>query len=144
MASRPQQQGDTDVLPIGEAQLVVTNALLVKTQAVLDAASAEVGTKIDPDNIAVTELPNTLVIQIAVQDHDPNQAAAIANALVTSLIQKNQELLSGRYAELEATLSEQVVQVEGQIADLQAQFTSLNGASIREQLTQVNAQIDQA
>jgi capsular exopolysaccharide synthesis family protein len=144
LVNRPTQQTSLDLLPLSEDQLVATNTLLVKTKPVLDGASYQLGTKINPDKILVNQLPNTLIIQIRVQDTDANQAAAIANTLVKILVQENEKLLAGRYATTEAALTAQIDQVQKQITSLQAQFTDMNDASIQEQLKIVNQQIDQS
>ncbi len=93
LVNRPRQQTNVDLLPLSEDQLVSTNALMVKTKPVLDDASHELGIKINPDNVTVTVLPNTMVMQIKVQDRDPKQAAAIANTLVQILIKENENIL---------------------------------------------------
>ena len=77
LVNRSRQQTAVDLLPLSEDQLVTTNALMVKTKPVLDDASYELGIKIDPDTISVTVLPNTMVIQIKVQNRDAKQAAAL-------------------------------------------------------------------
>ncbi len=145
LVSRPRQQttSSVDLLPLSEDQLVTTNALLVKTKPVLDEAAYELGVKIDPDNVTVTVLPNTLIIQIKVQDSDPKQAAAIANTLVKILIQENDSILAGRYATTESALTAQIADAQKQIDTLQTQFTQMNDASIQEQLKLVNQQTDQ-
>ncbi len=140
LVNRPRQQTSVDLLPLSEDQLVTTNALMVKTKPVLDDASYELGRKIDPDNVTVTVLPNTLVIQIKVQDRDPKQAAAIANTLVKILIKENESILAGRYASAESALTSQIDQVQKQIDSLQTQYTQMNDASIQEQLKLVSQQ----
>ncbi|HTP02644.1 MAG TPA: GNVR domain-containing protein [Anaerolineales bacterium] len=142
LISRPRQQTSVDLLPLSEDQLVSTNALMVKTKPVLDDASYELGAKINPDNIVVTVIPNTLIIQIKVQDQDPKQAAAIANTLVKILIQQNDDIMASRFAASETALTGQIDQVQKQIDSLQSQYTQLNDASIQEQLKLVNQQTD--
>ena len=142
LVNRPRQQTNVDLLPLSEDQLVTTNALMVKTKPVLDDASYELGVKIDPDNVTVTVLPNTMVIQIKVQDRDPKQAAAIANTLVKILIKENESILEERYAATESALTAQIDQVQKQIDSLQTQYTQMNDASIQEQLKLVGQQTD--
>ncbi len=141
LVNRPRQQSTgVDLLPLSEDQLVTTNALMVKTKPVLDDASYELGIKINPDNVTVTVLPNTLVVQIKVQDRDPKQAAAIANTLVNILIKENENILAGRYASTESALTAQIDQVQKQIDSLQTQYSQMNDASIQEQLNLVSQQ----
>lgn len=131
-----------DILSLNEDQLVTTDALMVKTKPVLDDAAYELGIKIDPDNVAVTVLPNTLIIQIKVQDRDPKQAAAIANKLVEILIKQNESIMAGNYEATERALTAQIDQVQKQIDSLQSQYTQMNDSSIQEQLKLVGQQTE--
>ncbi len=142
LVNRPRQQTNVDLLPLSEDQLVSTNALMVKTKPVLDDASHELGIKINPDNVTVTVLPNTMVMQIKVQDRDPKQAAAIANTLVQILIKENENILEERYAATESALKAQIDLVQKEIDSLQTQYTQMNDASIQEQLKLVAQQIE--
>ena len=140
---RSRQSTNTDLLPLREDQLVSTNIQLVKSQPVLDIASNQSGTTIKADNIQVSAVPNTLIIQIKVQDASSQRAAKIANILVQVLIQQNKDLVAGRYATFESSLNTQIEQIQKQINNLQSQISQINEASITEQLTQVNQQMDQ-
>ena len=142
LVNRPQQQSSVDLLPLSEAQLVTTNALMVKTKPVLDETAYELGIKLNPDNVTVAVLPNTMVVQIKVQDRDPKQAAAIANTLVKVLIKENEDILAERYATTESALTSQIDQVRKKIDDLQSQYTQMNDASIQAQLKVVGQEID--
>lgn len=142
LVNRPRQQTSVDLLPLSEDQLVSTNALMVKTKPVLDDASYELGFKVKPDNLSVTVLPNSMIMQIKVQDLDPQRAATIANTLVKILIKQNEEILVQRYAATEAALKVQIDAVQQQIESLQTQYTQLNDAQIQEQLKLVGQQID--
>ena len=143
LISRSRQQSNTDMLPLGEDQLISTNVQLAKSQPVLDAVSAKLGSKVKADNIQVASISNTLIIQIRAQDQDPQQAAKIANTLVEVLIQQNQDMVAARYTDFENRLNEQIDQLQTQIHDLQSQITQINDASIADQLTQVNQEIEQ-
>jgi capsular exopolysaccharide synthesis family protein len=143
LISRARQQSNTDMLPLGEDQLVSTNIQLVKSQPVLNAASSRLGKQLDTDTIQVSAIPNTLIIQIRVQDPDPEQAATIANTLVQVLLQQNEDLVSARYAEFENSLNAQIDELQKQISDLQGEINLINDASISEQLVQVGKEIDQ-
>jgi tyrosine-protein kinase Etk/Wzc len=142
LISRARQQTNTDMLPLGEDQLVSTNIQLAKSQPVLDEVSAQLGIKMNTDNLQVNAIPNTLIVQIKVQDADPQQSATIANTLVQVLIQENENLVSARYADFENNLNMQIDQIQKQIAELQTQISQINDASISEQLEQVNKEIE--
>jgi capsular exopolysaccharide synthesis family protein len=142
LISRTREQSNADMLPLSDDQLVAINLQLAKAQPVLDEASSQLGSKIDPDNIQVSSIPNSLMVQIKVEDTDPKRAAAIANLLVQILIQQNESLLSGRYAAFEDAINSQIDQVQIEIGGLQTEINQINDASIQDQLKQVNQQID--
>lgn len=141
--SRVRQQGNSDMLALSDEQLLAINLQLAKSQPVLDDVSSQLGSKVVADNIQVDTIPNTLIIQIKVQDLDPQRSAMIANLLVQTLVQKNQALVSGRYMGLENAINDQIDQAQKQINGLQTQINQINEAGIQEQLVQVNQQIDQ-
>jgi capsular exopolysaccharide synthesis family protein len=142
LISRARQQTNTDMLPLGEDQLVSTNLQLAKSQPVLEAVSAELGSKVDAEAIQASVISNTLIIQIKAQDADPQRAAMIANTLVKVLIQQNQELVAARYTDFESNLNAQIDQLQGQINELQSQINQINAASIAEQMDQVSEEIE--
>jgi tyrosine-protein kinase Etk/Wzc len=93
--------------------------------------------------IQVDSIPNSLILQIKVQDTDPQRATTIANLIVQTLIKHNEVLLSTRYEEYENAINKQIEQAQKQIDDLQTRIKEINTAGIQEQLTQVNQQIEQ-
>jgi capsular exopolysaccharide synthesis family protein len=141
--SRARQQGSSDLLALSDEQFLAINLQLAKSQPVLNEVSSQLGIKIDADNIQVSAIPNSLIIQIKVRDNDPQLAAKITNLIVRTLVQQNEALLSGRYTGFENAISEQIDQVQKQIDELQTQIDKINNSSIQEQLAQVNQQIDQ-
>ncbi len=143
LVSRTRQQSTADMLPLSDEQLVAINLQLAKSQPVLAEVSDQLGSKVDADNILVSTIPNTLIVQIKVQDQDPKRAADIANLLVQILIRQNQSLLSGRYETFEAAINDQIDEVSAQIDSLQTEIKQINDTSVQQQLDQVNQQIDQ-
>ena len=143
LVSRTRQQSTADMLPLSDEQLVAINLQLAKSQPVLAEVSDQVGGKVDADNIQVSTLPNTLIVQIKVQDTDPKRAADIANVLVQTLIRQNQSLLSGRYETFEAAINAQIDDVSTQMKSLQTEINQINDTSVQQQLDQVNQQIEQ-
>ncbi len=130
-----------DMVALSDDQLLAIALQLVKSQDVLNDVSSQLGSKIDADNIQVSPIPNTLIMQITVLDNDPKQAAVIANLLVQTLIQKNEMLLSGRYTAIENSINERSDQVQKQIDGLQTQVNEINTTGIQEQLKQVDQQM---
>ncbi|MBK7452755.1 MAG: hypothetical protein IPJ46_03280 [Anaerolineales bacterium] len=141
--SRARQQGNSDVLSLSDEQLLAINLQLAKSQTVLNAVSSQLGSKVDVDNIQAGALPNTLIVQIKIQDTDPQRATTIANLLVQELIQQNEFLLSEQYTGFENAIIEQIEQVQQQIDGLQTQISQINNTSIQEQQEQVDQEIEQ-
>lgn len=141
--SRTRQQSNSDILSLSDEQLLAINLQLAKSQSVLNGVSSQLGYKVDADNIQAGAIPNTLIIQIKVQDNDPKRAAEIANLIVHTLVQQNETLLTERYTGLENAINEQIDQVQKQIDSLQTQIDQINNTSIQKQLTQVDQQIGQ-
>jgi capsular polysaccharide biosynthesis protein/MinD-like ATPase involved in chromosome partitioning or flagellar assembly len=131
------------MLSLNDEQLMAINLQMAKSQPVLNEVIAQLGRKVSPDSIDVSSLPNTLIIQIKVEDPDPQDAATIANLIVETLIKQNETLLSGWYSATEKSLTEQLVQVQAQIDVLQTQISQNAETSIQGQLAQVNLQIDE-
>ncbi len=143
LVSRTRQQSNADMLSLSDEQLLAINLQLAKAQPTLDDVSAKLGFKVDADSIQVSAVPNTLIVQVKVQDVDPNRAATIANLLVETLIQKNETFHSGRYTTFEEAINSQIDQVQQQIGSLQAEVGQINDSSIQTQLAQINQQIEQ-
>ncbi|MBI5935699.1 MAG: hypothetical protein HY867_18505 [Chloroflexi bacterium] len=141
--SRARQTGNADMLSLNDEQLMAINLQLAKSQPVLNEVIAQLGRKVSPDSIEVSAIPNTLIIQIKVEDPDPQQAAIIANLIVQTLIEQNETLLSGWYAATEKSITAQLNQVQTQMDSLQAQISQSAETSVQGQLTQVNQQIEQ-
>jgi len=143
LVSRVGEQSNSDMFLLDEEQLYAVNLQLIKSQPVLNEVSSQLGSKINKDDIRVEEIANTTIIQVKVQDNDPQRAAAIANLLVQTLVQQNHTLLSERYTASENAITEQLDQVQKQIDSLQTQIGQISDTGIQEQLTQVGLQIEQ-
>lgn len=141
MVMRPPQEGVSDYTYLSGQQLTQTFIQLVTTQPVLDAASAELDYKISDEQVTAQQIRDTQVIQLAVEDYDPERAADIANALIAQLIVQNESFQAGRFSAAEASLQEQVQKMEEQIAGLQAVITEISTENLEEQTVQLEAQI---
>jgi capsular exopolysaccharide synthesis family protein len=141
--SRARLQSNADMLSLNDEQLMAVNLQLATSLPVLNEVIAQLGSKVSPDSVEVSQIPNTLIIQIKVTDPDPQRAATIANLLVQTLIKQNETLLSGWYTATENSITEQLDQVQTQIEALQTQIDQINEAGVQEQLAQVNQQIEQ-
>lgn len=139
--NRTRQQSNADILSISNEQMLAINLQMAKSQQILNEVAGRIGSQVDPDNIIVEVIPNSLIIQIKVQDADPQRAATIANLLVETLIWQNESLLSGFYSGFETAINEQIAPAQLQIDQLQAEISQLKTSGIQEQLNQVNSQI---
>jgi capsular exopolysaccharide synthesis family protein len=141
MIMRPPQESVSDYTYLSGQQLTQTYVQLVTTQPVLDAASAEVGYTIEREQITVQQIRDTQVIQLTVEDENPQHAAQIANVLVLKLIEQNDAFQAGRFNAAEDSLREQIRQMESQIAGLQTVINQISSQNLQDQIAQLEAQI---
>lgn len=129
-AANPQQTADTYVQ-------------FLNMEPVLNMVSQRVGYQIDPDAIHVQLVPNTQIINVAVDDTDPRRAALTADTLVQVLIEQNEILQAGRYADSETSLIAQISEMEKQINSLQDQLDQAKAVAVEAQIGKVQTQIDE-
>ncbi|RPI95337.1 MAG: polysaccharide biosynthesis tyrosine autokinase [Chloroflexi bacterium] len=125
-------------------QTADTYVQFLSMEPVLNMVSQRVGYVIDPEAqmIDVQLVPNTQIINVAVDDTDPKRAVLIADTLVQVLIEQNEVLQAGRYAENETSLNAQISEMEKQIDGLQDQLDQTKAAALQAQITKVQTQID--
>ena len=141
MIMRPPQEGISDYTYLSTQQLTQTYVQLVTTSPVLEAASAEVGYEIELEQINVQQIRDTQVIQLTVEDDNPERASQIANVLVTKLIEQNDTFQAGRFNSAEASLQIQIHQMETQISGLQTIINQVSNQNLQEQIDQLEEQI---
>ncbi len=138
---RAAQTGSADYYAyLDNQQLIQTYIQLINTGKVLDAASQELGYPVT--GASVRQIPDSQFVELTVTNPDPQRAAAIANVLVSILIQQNEELQAVRYLKSEENLQAQIDQVQAQINTLQTQIDEISTSTVQKQLEQVKAQID--
>jgi len=121
-------------------QLIDAYVQLLSSTSVVDEASRRLNFEIDLENIGqVQQVRATPVIQITIEDGDPQRAAAIPNMLVEVLIDQNTR--ASGYASTEEKIKKSITEVEDQIATLQTQFNQISDEKLQSQLKQVNDQI---
>lgn len=123
-------------------QLVTTYVQLLTADSVLQAASDELGYPVYAGQASASQMTDSQFVNLTVTDVNPEHAAAIANVLVTVLIDQNDKLQSVRYVTSEENLQQQVDQVQAQITTLQSQINDISSATVTDQLAQVQSQID--
>jgi non-specific protein-tyrosine kinase len=114
-------------------QLSQTYLQLLQTDTVLNAAAQRLAVDLAQFNVEVSVVRDTSILDVAVEHTDPALAATLANTLVEVLIEKNEEIQSVRYVQMEASLQAQKSQLETQIASLQEQITQASRRTVAEQ-----------
>ncbi|MCJ7435372.1 MAG: Wzz/FepE/Etk N-terminal domain-containing protein [Anaerolineales bacterium] len=144
LVNRSSQQpiGDMTQPTMNLPQLVETYVRMLSLDEFLAIASQRLGYDIDGDNIKVSALQNTQIIELRVQDTDPLRAARIADTMVVVLAERNETLQASRYADAEANLDAQIKEIEARIAEVQTQLDAAKDSALIEQVTQAKANID--
>jgi capsular exopolysaccharide synthesis family protein len=121
-------------------QLIDAYVQLLSSSSVVDEASQRLNYEINLKDLgSVLQVRSTNVIEITMEDTDPQRAAAIVNMLVEVLIDQNTQ--ASGYTTTEANIKQNITEVESQISTLQNQFNQLSDEKLQGQLKQVNDQI---
>lgn len=126
---------------INDRQTATTFTELLKTQPVIQATSERLGYTVRERQIMVDQVPEAELIQVTVDDNDPQRAADIANTLVTVFLEQNAAVQSSRFASSEESLQAQIQQVDQQIATLQDQLSKETEDTYRGQVDEVTRTI---
>ncbi len=150
LVQEPVYQATTKVMVLGAPQSNLSDILnqntellsqtfteLLVTRPVLEAASERLGYYISSSQVRVQQVRGAQLIQIVVEDSDPQKAAEIANTLVTVFLEQNAKIQSNRFSASEESLQAQIQQVEAQIADLQKQLAQSSEQSSEKRLQDV-------
>jgi capsular exopolysaccharide synthesis family protein len=143
MVSRPLDQENQSYYFYNEIQLTKTYAQLINTGPILESLSGQLGYPVIKEQIEVKQIAESLLLEVTVQDNNPQRAAQIANTLVDVFIDYNNNLQSSRYQASEQSLKNQIAQVEGQVSDLQAEMSEISEQSLETQKQQVSERIQQ-
>lgn len=131
----------TSPLVINDKQTSTTFTELIATGPILQATSERLGYQISRSQVFVTPVPQTDIIEITVEDEDPERAAQIANTLVTVFVEQNQAVQASRYAAAEESMQAQIRDFESRITELQAQLTQISEESYNQQVQNVTKTI---
>ena len=135
------QQSSSDLTYLNEQQLTQTYMQLLTTTPILEGTSTRLGYEVRAKQIKVQQSQNTQIIEITVEDTSSQNAADIANTLVTVLLEESEKLQAGRYTTMEESLQAPITQMEGQIAALENQVEQISTKSVQDQLKDVEAQM---
>jgi capsular exopolysaccharide synthesis family protein len=122
---------DVSSLYVGD-RLAATNAELLRRQPVMAEVVRQLELKISPGALAgavrVTPIRNTQLMQLSVEDTDPQRAALIANTVPKVFIQQNDEMQTRRFADSKARLQKQLQQMQNDIVGMQESLARLQAA----------------
>ena len=108
-------------------RLARTYSELMTEEPILEAVIEELDLDLDQDPKAgnlleslaeateVQLIRDTQLIELSVENADPEHAALIANTIVAEFIKQNQALQSSRFAESKASLEAELARIQGQI-----------------------------
>ena len=143
LVTRNSQQTVGDISQsLNLSQLVETYVRMLSLDEFLGIVSERLDYKVDTENVNVSALTNTQVIQLKVEDVDPARAALIADTMVIVLGEQNESLQAGRYSEAESSLDIQIQDLETRIADVQAKLDEAKTDALVQQTTEAQANID--
>jgi len=142
MVTRGQQGKTADTVFMDDVQLILTYVELPTSQAVLSAASQTVGFPIKAKKVRVVQIGSSQVLEITVQNSNPEHAASMANAIVQGMIDQNKNLMADRFSANEKSLQARIEDVQGQMDQIQTQFDDYNSELVTQQLATVNSEID--
>ncbi len=122
-------------------ELTQTYLQLLKTETVIDKTSERLGVDLEKVKIETQAVQDTTIIEIKVDHPSPQIAISIADTLVDVLTEQNETIQSGRYIQMEESLTAQKNQLESQIASLQAQINQASIKTVEEQEKWIQDQI---
>lgn len=125
-------QTDPASIVIKSERLARTYATMMTQWPVLQEAIDQLKIPLTPDQLArqvtVTPIRDTQLLQLEVQDEDPQRAAALANTIPEVFSRQNEAMQAARYADAKANLERQMEEATAQIEqtqhDLNAATTS--------------------
>lgn len=118
---------------ITSQQLAKTYGELLKKRPTLEAVIKNLNLNIAPERLAgqiqVTQVTNTTLITVSVEDPDPARAAALANEIGKVFVQQVQNMQQSRFSSSEDNLTQQLQVLKDQIASTQQSLGAARLAS---------------
>lgn len=136
-----QENNLPDMYLVNDKQVAQTYTQLIATHPVIAATSERLGYPVSSRQITVSQVPESELILVTVEDGDPQRAADIANTLVLVFLEQNKELQASRYVSAEESLQAQVQDVDAKIANLQQQLAQQSEDIYRQQVDEVSRTI---
>lgn len=124
---------DYNALLTGE-RLAQTYAELIRKRPVLEAVISNLQLPADADTlskrVSIAPVRNTQLLNLTVEDSDPQRAADIANAIVRVFSQQNQAQQTNRYSDTQQRLERELAKVQADIDSTQASLVTLKASSV--------------
>ena len=130
MVIRAPENSVSNVATLSDQEVAQTYIELLTTRPVLAETGRLLGFGVSGGQISARQVGGTKLLQVTARDTDPEQAALIANQVVTVLISHNEALQASLYSSSEESLQAQIAQIEGQIAALQDDIARYSETSL--------------
>ncbi|MCE5208164.1 MAG: hypothetical protein LLG42_07610 [Chloroflexi bacterium] len=141
LISRDPQAATAEFPNLNDTQLVQTYVELLSTNQLRDQVSVMVGRQIYKEDVIVEQLRDTQIIQIAVENKDPEMAQKIANSMVSLLELQIKDMQDKQYLATETSLEEQAAQAKTEMESLQSEIDTFLTQDTESNLAEVNTQI---
>lgn len=142
LVSRAPDESYSDFAYLNDQQLALTYTQMIKSQPILEEVSRLVGEKVSSGSIKASVIAETQLIQITVEDPDPQIAARVANTLVEVFITYNSTIQSARFAESETSLQSQIAQMEQQISSMDASLVEVSSSELQDNILKAESELE--
>ncbi|GAG67007.1 unnamed protein product, partial [marine sediment metagenome] len=129
---------------LNSQQLVQTYAELLLTDPILDEVSKRVNFAIKKNQISISQVRDTRILSVTIEDIDAARAAQIANLLTDVLVENNAELQNIKFSASEESVLNQIQSVQEQINILQDVIEQQSQESLEGRISSVEGQIERA
>jgi succinoglycan biosynthesis transport protein ExoP len=126
---------------LNNQQLAQTLTELLTTRPVLAGTAQVLGYGVGGKQISIEPVRGSQLIEVTVENNDPQHAADIANTIVAVFLEQNEALQASRFSASEESLLIQLQQVENQISDLETELTEAETELTRSSEENLDARI---
>jgi capsular exopolysaccharide synthesis family protein len=147
----PDETGVSTYYINNDLKRTTTYAQLIAAKPVLEETGEKLGFELNKELISVRQLPDSLLLEVIVNDSDPERAALIANSLIEVFIEYNEALQERRFESSELSLQTQISTVEEQIAAIESELSKIDEqteetllAATEQRLEELKEQMDAA
>lgn len=123
-------------------ELISTYVQLLTTDTLLDRASQKLGYSVYENQAQAQQVADTQFATLTVRDEDPAQAVEIANVLISTLIETNDEMQAIRFLTAEQNLQQRINETQVEIDTIQQQIRDMSTTEVQSQIDDVQGRID--